>query len=128
MFLDEVGEMSSAMQAKLLRVLENVLMKAVALCRDKVLTPDLLPADLYAGDALGEFVPPATAPGLVSLGAMEQEHVARVLEATGWHRVQACDILGVSRRRLRRMIRQNGLNLPPGMDGGEDEAQDEEAD
>jgi DNA-binding NtrC family response regulator len=43
---------------------------------------------------------------------MEREHVARVLKATGWHKGQACEILGVSRPRLRRMIREHGLSPP----------------
>ena len=33
-----------------------------------------------------------------------------VLKATGWHKGQACEILGVSRPRLRRMIREHGLS------------------
>ncbi|TAK51587.1 MAG: sigma-54-dependent Fis family transcriptional regulator, partial [Betaproteobacteria bacterium] len=45
---------------------------------------------------------------------VEKTHVLRVLEATGWHRGRACDILGVSRPRLRRLIRQYSLVVPAG--------------
>ena len=41
-----------------------------------------------------------------SLEEMEKVHVRRVLQSTHWHRGQACEVLGVSRPRLRRMIRQ----------------------
>ena len=47
---------------------------------------------------------------------MERPHVARVLSATGWHRGEACQILGVSRPRLRRMIREYDLTPPAGID------------
>jgi DNA-binding NtrC family response regulator len=47
---------------------------------------------------------------------MEREHVARVLQATSWHRGEACHVLGVSRPRLRRMIRDYGLEPPDGPD------------
>lgn len=46
------------------------------------------------------------------LEQVERSHVARILEAPSWHKGQACEILGVSRPRLRRMIRQYGLEPP----------------
>lgn len=49
---------------------------------------------------------------LLSLREVEMHHVARVLSATGWHKGQACEVLGVSRPRLRRLIKQYGL-IPP---------------
>ncbi len=48
----------------------------------------------------------------MSLEEMEESHVTRVLEATGWHRGKTCEILGVSRPRLRRIIKQYKLNPP----------------
>lgn len=39
----------------------------------------------------------------------------RVLDAAGWHKGHACEILGVSRPRLRRLIRDHGLEEPGGM-------------
>jgi DNA-binding NtrC family response regulator len=52
---------------------------------------------------------------------MERGHVARVLQATGWHRGKACKILEVSRPRLRRIMRDYGLEPPEGTDEGQDD-------
>jgi DNA-binding NtrC family response regulator len=49
---------------------------------------------------------------LCSLRELETGHVARVLSATGWHKGKACEILGVSRTRLERRIREAGLKVP----------------
>jgi transcriptional regulator with PAS, ATPase and Fis domain len=107
------------------RELENLLMKAVALCPGNALTPDLLPAELCGGRLRQGAPAQPASPGLGSLEEMEKEHVARVLRATGWHRGQACDILGVSRPRLRRMIRQYGFEPPSGLEAGEDDAEED---
>ncbi len=101
------------------RELENVLMKGVALCPGSTLTSDLLPEhirDLDPRDTDNEFGKPVER---WSLEEMEKVHVRRVLESTSWHRGRACDVLGVSRPRLRRMIRQFGITPPVGM--GDDE-------
>ncbi len=101
-----------------IRELENVLMKAAALCPGNVLTPDLLPTEVCGlSGQQGQAVPES---GLVSLEEMERVHVSRVLAATGWHRGQACEILAVSRPRLRRMIRQYNLSPPPGVSGDDE--------
>ncbi len=95
------------------RELENVLLKAAALSAGNTLTLDLMPPELQAGCRPSGEVTSRSAPdNLASLADMEREHVARVLQATGWHRGEACDILGVSRPRLRRMMREYDL-LPP---------------
>ncbi len=99
------------------RELENVLMKSVALSQGDALSYDLLPdtlKKLYT-EGLGEST--AVRPvSEQSLEEMEKIHIARVLEATNWHRGRACDILGVSRPRLRRMIRQYKLIPPSGVE------------
>ena len=92
------------------RELENVLMKAVALCPVDVITCDLLPAQMCAAPELLRQRPKSEADWRLS--EVEKTHVLRVLEATGWHRGRACDILGVSRPRLRRLIRQYSLVVP----------------
>ena len=99
------------------RELENVLLKAVALSAGNTLTVDLLPPELRASGAAAPIPPAASAArGLTSLADMERGHVTRVLQATGWHRGEACEILGISRPRLRRMIRDYGLEPPEGGD------------
>ncbi|MCU7935316.1 MAG: sigma-54 dependent transcriptional regulator [Candidatus Thiodiazotropha sp. (ex Dulcina madagascariensis)] len=92
------------------RELENVLMKSIALSQGDSLTRDQLPEPLraekvhYSGHDRDDK--PLTE---LSLEDIERVHVKRVLEATGWHKGQACSILGVSRPRLRRLIRQYEL-------------------
>jgi len=97
------------------RELENVLLKAVALSAGNTLTADLLPAELRNACTLQE-VPSGRSLDLGSLAEMERHHVARVLRATGWHRGEACEILGISRPRLRRMMREYGLSPPDGLE------------
>jgi DNA-binding NtrC family response regulator len=89
------------------RELENVLMKAVALSPTGIITVDQLPPFLGQPSAQAEVAGKPLAQQ--SLREMAKAHVRRVLEETGWHRGHACEILGVSRPRLRRMIRQFGL-------------------
>ncbi|MCU7946788.1 MAG: sigma-54 dependent transcriptional regulator, partial [Candidatus Thiodiazotropha sp. (ex Cardiolucina cf. quadrata)] len=92
------------------RELENVLMKSIALSQGDSLTRDQLPEPLReektAYSTQHQKNKPLTEQ---SLEDIERVHVKRVLEATGWHKGQACEILGVSRPRLRRLIRQYGL-------------------
>ena len=92
-----------------IRELENVLMKSVALSQGDTLTCDLLPSPIYRGAVPSHQGQHAKPLEQWSLEEMEQAHIRRVLDATGWHKGQACEILGISRPRLRRMIRQYGL-------------------
>lgn len=105
------------------RELENVLMKAVALCSHDFITCDLLPQIIHNQNQ--QSVRPTEKPDHeMSLQDMEKQHVKQVLEFTQWHRGHACDILGVSRPRLRRFIRQYELTPPAGVaaeiDSGDD--------
>ncbi len=91
-----------------IRELENLLMKAVAMCPGDTITSDLLPPQLavQASSAI---------PGTdvrMSLQEVERAHILRVLQHTGWHRGRSCEILGTSRPRLRRLINQYGLEEP----------------
>ncbi|MES9967717.1 MAG: sigma 54-interacting transcriptional regulator, partial [Sedimenticola sp.] len=92
------------------RELENLLMKAVALCPGDTLTLDLVPPEI----ASQVPKPQVQDTSLLSLEEMERLHVSNVLEKVGWHRGKACEILGISRPRLRRMIEQFGLQPPIG--------------
>ena len=96
------------------RELENLLMKAAALSPGNRLTVDLLPAEL------AELSPTPSETDVKplsqwSLAEVERAHVARVLNVHGWHKGRACEVLGVSRPRLRRMIKDYGLVPPDGV-------------
>lgn len=89
------------------RELENTLLKAVAICPGDTLTLDLLPEAIQGEMTTAPHLDPAS-PNL-SLADVEKAHVARVLEATHWHKGKTCEVLGISRPRLRRLITQYGL-------------------
>jgi DNA-binding NtrC family response regulator len=93
------------------RELENALMKAVALCQGDVITRDLLAE--HMGSVLPEVTQAPTQEVEWRLREVEKTHVLRVLESTGWHRGRACEILGISRPRLRRIMREFELVSPP---------------
>jgi DNA-binding NtrC family response regulator len=96
------------------RELENALMKAVAMCSTDSLSIDLFPAEISGINATDHQQPPS-ATGAISLQAMEKAHIKHVLDLVGWHRGQACEILEISRPRLRRMIQQYHLSPPRGV-------------
>ncbi len=91
-----------------IRELENLLMKSVAMCRGDTVTPDLLPSQLAT--RVPSFAPVADV--RMSLREVERAHILRVLQHTGWHRGRACEVLGTSRPRLRRLMSQYGLEEP----------------
>ncbi len=91
------------------RELNNVLMKAVALCPSDIITPDLIPKEISQvketiNQPLNDLAVDKRDTHLISLDEIEKLHVMRVLQQTQWHKGKACDILGVSRPRLRRMM------------------------
>jgi len=94
------------------RELENLLLKAVALCHSDVITPDLIPDHIGRVESRKESVSTDASSVQMSLAEVDKAHIKRVLDATNWHKGRACDILGVSRPRLRRLIAQYGL-VPP---------------
>lgn len=97
------------------RELENVLMRGVALCPGGTLTLDLLPEPIRAAGTLAPDPAESKPLHRWSLAEIERAHVQRVLEGTHWHRGQACAVLGVSRPRLRRMMREYGIVPPAGL-------------
>ena len=91
------------------RELENILMKGIALSHSDTFTPELLP-DYICSQSIANKPHSIEKPmSEWSLEDIEKAHVARVLESTGWHKGKACEILCVSRPRLRRMINQYHL-------------------
>ena len=95
------------------RELENLLMKAVALCSGDTLTLDLIPSEVC--HAYIPSTPEKATDVLVSLEQAEANHVSMVLDAVEWHRGRACEILEISRPRLRRIINQHNLQPPQGI-------------
>jgi DNA-binding NtrC family response regulator len=107
-----------------IRELENLLTKAVAISPDSVLTIDLFP-QLNNDNTFEKQAPPVTTSNLPnttlvdgrtnnlneeqSLQDIEKLHVIKILTQTNWHRGKACDLLGVSRPRLQRLIIQYSL-------------------
>ena len=99
------------------RELENVLMKAVALSSGDTLTRDMLPDEMSCGGQPATREQHDPAAGLSSeksLAEVEKAHVLRVLSEVNWHKGKACDILGISRPRLRRMLRDHQIEDPSG--------------
>ncbi len=107
-----------------IRELENVLTKAVALSPAETITLDLIPEYISACPQT-EF--DSTMPIQTSLDEMEKCHVSRVLNSTGWHKGETCKILGISRPRLRRIIKQHKLIDPSGSDHEDIEFEEDEA-
>ncbi len=83
-------------------------MKAVAMCAGDSITLDLLPSEI----SKQSLQPLPIWDVHMSLREVEKSHVLRVLQHTGWHRGRACEILGTSRPRLRRLINQYALEAP----------------
>lgn len=105
------------------RELANALEKAVALCSGDVITRDLI------GDICDTQTPTDQEQQIPlskrSLEDVEKSHVQLVLEATRWHKGHTCEILGVSRPRLRRMIKHFELINPYGANHDMDDDNDE---
>ena len=100
------------------RQLENVLMKAAVMERGDVLTIDRLPAEIVCRPAAAADAARGDAkPGFSSLRELERDYIGRVLKSTGWHKGKTCEILGISRPKLERRIREFGLIPQGGEDG-----------
>lgn len=99
------------------RELENLLTQAAVRARNDLITPDLL--GIAQGSAAQRGPREASATGaagagnaLQSLDAVESAHIQRVLDHTGGHKGQSCEILGISRPALDRKIIKYGLRVP----------------
>ena len=96
------------------RELENILMKVVALSSGDTLTRDMLPEGIGHGSSSTSELSDADVDESSgkSLAEVEKAHVLRVLNEVNWHKGRACEILGVSRPRLRRIIRDYQIEVP----------------
>ena len=107
-----------------IRELENMLMRAMVLAKDDILTTELFPIlQTYSAPPLaGQVAPQSGAEGFphgaaeaeknffMSLADMERDHIKRVLDYHNWNKRRACEILGVSRPTLDKKIRDYGLD------------------
>ncbi len=95
------------------RELENLLTQALVHARGGAITPDLLPiaAPSKRKEASAEN-PAAPNQATKTLDQVEAEHIQRVLNHTGGHKGQSCEILDISRPALDRKIKKYGLRLP----------------
>ncbi len=108
------------------RELENVLIKSVALSPRDIITADLLPDKiLHSMNMEQEKQDNLNDINSMSLQDIEKLHIQRILASTQGHKGKTCEILGVSRPRLRRLIKQYHLS-DDGNNNGEDEDESNE--
>jgi DNA-binding NtrC family response regulator len=88
------------------RELENILERAVAVCRDKVIRASDLPPDLLQFE-LQDYKRPEG--NRMTLEELEQDYIAHVLKQTDGVRHRTADILGIDRASLWRKMKKFGL-------------------
>jgi DNA-binding NtrC family response regulator len=91
------------------RELQHVIEAAMVVCEGEELLPDHI-AISGCASAAGPSCDGTEEQGtLPSLAELERSHIRRVLNATGGHRGNAANILGISERNLYRKIREHNL-------------------
>jgi two-component system response regulator HydG len=90
-----------------IRELENVMERAILLCRGEYLSPQDLPPP-FQGEQIGEQPIVSIPPGM-TLEALEKEAIIQTLEETGGNRTQTAQILGISRKTLQNKHKEYGL-------------------
>lgn len=102
------------------RELENILMKSAVLERGDVLTADSLPQEIQSTSVTLKILSDNdNNNAFCSLRELERDYVLRVLTGTNWHKGKTCEILGISRPRLERRIREFSLTPPVMMKASE---------
>jgi len=91
------------------RELENTLIKVATVCPGDFIDLSLIPSHISqsSGDKANQSN--VTSTNLMSLSEVEKAHTLKILNENNWHKGKACEILGVSRPRLRRLIAQYNL-------------------
>ncbi len=94
------------------RELENVLIKSVAMSTRDVINTDLIPDKIiqHIPEPIEKHPQHTMNLSQLSLQDIEKLHIQRVLEAADGHKGKTCEILGISRPRLRRLIKQYHLS------------------
>jgi len=88
------------------RELENILERAVAVCRDRIIRSSDLPPDLVAFE-LQDYKRPEGK--LMTLEELEQDYIVHVLNQTGGFRRRTAEILGIDRASLWRKMKKFGI-------------------
>jgi two-component system response regulator HydG len=88
-----------------IRELENVMERAVILARSPMITIGLLPL----GARRDTFPVSTNVAPLIALDKIERQHITSILKKTGFHKSQAAEILGISRKTLDRKNTEYGL-------------------
>src|SRR5438445_753218 len=111
-FLDEIGDMDMGLQAKLLRVLQNCIERAVILCDGHEILPEHIGLRAPAGPAeeglpaVGSLQEASSA----ASRAVEAKMIEKVLRETGGNKTKAAEILQVSYKTLLTKIKDYGLD------------------
>jgi len=93
------------------RELENTIYRAVALCRASSIDSGDLHLNVKAtGDRAGLTIAPPYQGR--SLEDVELSHILATLNATGWNKTRASQVLGIERSTLDRKLKRYGLNRP----------------
>ena len=96
------------------RELANVIERAKILAEGPSITVGDLPEELRRPPLSEPPCPaaPLTPSSGMSLKALERQHILRAMEAAGGNKVRAARALGISRRRLYRLLEKHGLDGP----------------
>jgi len=90
------------------RELENVIERACIMREATVITARDLPSSLHGQP--GQPVMPSTlVGGMVTLEELEKAHILQVLEAVGWHKKRAAEILDINPSTLYRKLLRYGV-------------------
>ncbi len=91
------------------RELENTLERAVILCTEEMITPNLLP-DVFPADFPEEKEESENFPDKSSLKEVEKRVILQTLDETKGNRTKTAEMLGISRRSLQLKLKQFGVN------------------
>jgi two-component system response regulator HydG len=89
------------------RELENVVERAVILCRGEYILPECLPKQFL--DLMGEGESDSGVRPGRSIKEVEKELILKTLEQTGGNRTRAAEILGITRRALQYKLKDYGV-------------------